>query len=108
MHIIGLPLLGSGLKEFLSHSAAILRDYFKLSNGLDVVLKKRTHTHGTSVRLAVNVGSRNFPCPKREAPHFLEHLLFMGTSRHSEAELKRLIEDHGGAWNAYAAMTETV
>jgi predicted Zn-dependent peptidase len=82
-------------------------DYFKLQNGLDVVLKKRTHARNVSVRLVVNVGNRNFPCPKRETPHFLEHLLFMGTSKHSEAELKRLIEDHGGYWNGYTSPTET-
>jgi predicted Zn-dependent peptidase len=31
----------------------------------------------------------------------------MGTSKHSEAELKRLIEDHGGYWNGYTSPTET-
>ncbi len=82
-------------------------DYFKLSNGFDVVLKKRTLAHSVSVRLAVNVGNRNFPCPKRETPHFLEHLLFMGTSKHSEAGLQRLIQDHGGAWNGYTSATQT-
>ena len=63
-------------------------DYFKLENGLDVILKKRTHARNVAVRLVVNVGQRNFPCDKRETPHFLEHLLFMGTSKHNEAELK--------------------
>ena len=82
-------------------------DYFKLENGLDVVLKKRTHARNVAVRLVVNVGLRNFPCDKRETPHFLEHLLFMGTSKHSEAELKRLIEDHGGSWNGFTAETDT-
>src|SRR5262245_5956706 len=76
-------------------------DYFKLTNGFDVVLKKRTHAHNVAVRLVVNVGQRNFPCEKRETPHFLEHLLFMGTSKHTEAELKSLIEDHGGYWNGF-------
>ena len=82
-------------------------DYFKLENGLDVVLKKRTHARNVAVRLVVNVGLRNFPCDKRETPHFLEHLLFMGTSKHSEAELKRLIEDHGGSWNGFTTETDT-
>jgi predicted Zn-dependent peptidase len=82
-------------------------DYLKLSNGFDVILKRRTQAHSVSVRLVVNVGSRNFPCAKRETPHFFEHLLFMGTSKHSEAELARLIQDHGGAWNGYTLPTET-
>ena len=82
-------------------------DYFKLENSLDVVLKKRTHARNVAVRLVVNVGFRHFPCDKRETPHFLEHLLFMGTSKHSEAELKRLIEDHGGSWNGFTAEADT-
>ena len=82
-------------------------DYFKLENGFNVIIKQRNQAHSASVRFIVNVGNRNFPCPKRETPHFLEHLLFMGTSKHSEAELKRLIEDHGGSWNGYTSPTET-
>src|SRR5262245_32100522 len=82
-------------------------DYFKLENGLDVVLKKRTHARNVAVRLVVNVGLRHFPCDKRETPHFLEHLLFMGTSKHGEAELKRLIEDHGGSWNGFTMEADT-
>src|SRR5262249_32340592 len=82
-------------------------DYSKLQNGLDVVLKKRTHARNVAVRLVVNVGQRNFPCEKRETPHFLEHLLFMGTSKHGEAELKSLIEDHGGYWNGFTTETDT-
>ena len=31
----------------------------------------------------------------------------MGTSKHSEAELKRLIEDHGGSWNGFTAEPDT-
>src|SRR5262245_37879629 len=71
-------------------------EYFKLENGHDVVLKNRTHARNVAVRLVVNVGQRNFPCDNRETPHFLEHLLFMGTSKHTEAGLKSFIEDHGG------------
>jgi predicted Zn-dependent peptidase len=82
-------------------------DYFKLANGLDVVLKKRTHARNVAVRLVVNVGQRHFPCDKRETPHFLEHLLFMGTSTHSEAELERLIQDNGASWNGFTTDTET-
>lgn len=78
-----------------------------LANGLDVVLKKRTHAHNVAIRLIVNVGHRHFPCEKREIAHFLEHLLFTGTSKHTETQLDRLIEDHGGSWNASTSQTKT-
>jgi predicted Zn-dependent peptidase len=103
--VVGLPVNASA-REY-APTGLYNVDYFKLDNGLDVVLKRRTHARNVAVRLVVTVGSRNFPCPKRETPHFLEHLLFMGTSKHSEAELKRLIEDHGGSWNGFTMETDT-
>lgn len=82
-------------------------DYQTLENGLDVVLKKRAHVHNVAVRLVVNVGHRHFTCDKRETAHFLEHLLFTGTSKHTESELDRIIEDHGGSWNATTSQSKT-
>ena len=75
-------------------------EYLTLDNGLDVVLKKRDVTHNVAIRLAVNVGLSDFACGRKELPHFIEHLLFTGTSKHSEDELDAIIEENGGSWNA--------
>ena len=83
-------------------------EYLTLENGLDVVLKKRDVTHNVSIRLAVNVGLIDFPCGRKEQPHFLEHLLFTGTSQHSEAELESLIEEKGRWWNASTENEKTI
>ena len=82
-------------------------EYITLENGFDVVLKKRTHVQNVVLSLVVGVGHRHFECHKRETAHFLEHMLFKGTSKHTEEELERLIEDNGGEWNAYTSSTET-
>ena len=82
-------------------------EYFTLPNGLDVVLKHRDVTHNTAIRLSVKVGQLDFECGRQEVPHFLEHLLFTGTSQHSQAELEALIEEHGGYWNAYTKAERT-
>jgi len=74
--------------------------YIRLANGLEVFLKPRTEAHNVSMRMVVHVGTYNFPCGFKETPHFLEHLLFTGTSKHSESQLDALIEDNGGSWNA--------
>lgn len=81
--------------------------YGILDNGFKVVLKRRKHAHNVAIRLVVDVGHRHFPCDKRETAHFLEHLLFTGTSQHTETELDRLIEDHGGTWNAVTSQSST-
>ena len=83
-------------------------EYLTLDNGLDVVLKKRDVTHNVAIRLAVNVGQIDFPCGWKELPHFLEHLLFTGTSKHSEDELDSIIEENGGSWNASTEEEKTI
>ncbi|MFQ5761278.1 MAG: insulinase family protein, partial [Acidiferrobacterales bacterium] len=80
-------------------------EYLTLNNDFGVVLKHRQHAHNVAIRLVVDVGHRHFPCKKRETAHFLEHLLFTGTSKHTETELERLIEDHGGTWNAVTSQS---
>ena len=83
-------------------------DHLTLDNGLDVILKQRPGAHTLSIRLWVGVGMQDYECEHQETPHFLEHLLFTGTSRFSEAELEHLVADHGGSWNAYTGNEETV
>ncbi|UCB56136.1 MAG: insulinase family protein [Thiotrichales bacterium] len=83
-------------------------EHLTLDNGMDVIFKQRSGAHTLSVRLWVGVGMQDFECEHQETPHFLEHLLFTGTSRYSEAELEHLVADHGGSWNAYTGNEETV
>lgn len=82
--------------------------YYKLANGLEVYLKHRPGAHNVSIRAAVHVGTYDFPCGRKETPHFLEHLMFTGTSRFSESELDALIEDNGGRWNATTGGEKTI
>ena len=83
-------------------------DHVTLENGLDVIMKHRPGAHTLSVRVWVGVGTQDFECEHQETPHFLEHLLFTGTSAYTEAELEHLVADHGGSWNAYTGNEETV
>ena len=53
-----------------------------------------------SIRVVVDVGQLDFDCENRELPHLAEHLMFSGTSTHTESELDDLIESLGGSWNA--------
>ncbi|VAW94996.1 hypothetical protein MNBD_GAMMA21-1596 [hydrothermal vent metagenome] len=81
---------------------------YELDNGMRVILKSRRQARNVSVRLNVDVGHQNFPCGKQETAHFLEHLLFTGTSKYSEIELDDFIESHGGTWNAGTGSEHTV
>jgi predicted Zn-dependent peptidase len=83
-------------------------EHVVLENGLRVILKPRSVSRSVSLRLAVDVGHWDFPCGQQQTAHFLEHLLFTGTTDHEESELDTLIRSHGGRWNATTARDETV
>jgi len=83
-------------------------EHLTLDNGLDVILKPRQGAHTFSVRVWTGVGTQDYACEQQETPHFLEHLLFTGTSNHTEAELEHLVADHGGSWNATTGVEATV
>ena len=81
---------------------------YTLGNGMRIILKPRYGARNVAIRLNVGIGDYDFDCKKQETAHFLEHLLFTGTSKHSESELDELIIDHGGTWNAVTLGEDTV
>lgn len=81
---------------------------YKLANGLEVYLKERHDAKSTSIRLTVDYGADDNECGKTQTAHYLEHLLFTGTSKHTEEELDKLIEDNGGSWNAVTYDEKTI
>jgi len=82
-------------------------DHHILDNGMHIILKQRGTARNVAIRLSVDVGMVDSPCGKRETTHFLEHLLFTGTSKHNEEELDEIISSHGGNWNATSLQFET-
>lgn len=84
-------------------------EYFcdTLENGLRVVSVPMPHHHGAEVLVYVGVGSRHEPANQAGVSHFLEHMLFKGTSDFASGlELERAFEAVGGSANA-ATDTET-
>jgi predicted Zn-dependent peptidase len=81
---------------------------YHLDNGMRVILNPRHGARNVAIRLDVGIGNFDFSCHKLETAHFLEHLLFTGTSQHTETELDELIKQHGGDWNAYTYDESTV
>ena len=62
----------------------------------------------SAASLGVKCGTALDPVPLYGTAHFLEHMLFMGTSKYpDEAEYQQYISNNGGSTNAYTAFTET-
>lgn len=83
-------------------------EIYYLDNGMRIILKARHGARNVAIRLNVGLGEYDFDCLQRETAHFLEHLLFTGTSQHSESELDEIIIHHGGSWNAATYGEDTV
>jgi predicted Zn-dependent peptidase len=80
----------------------------RFKNGFSAILNPRGTAKNVSMRIIVGVGHEDFPCKDAELPHFAEHLIYAGTSAHSEGELEGLISNWGGTWNAFTWGDRTV
>jgi predicted Zn-dependent peptidase len=78
-----------------------------LSNGLRVVSEHVTTVQSVSIGLWVGVGSRDEENPVRGISHFIEHILFKGTSRRTAREIADEIESRGGHLNAFTGKEST-
>lgn len=80
----------------------------RLANGLEAYLISDPATDKSAAALSVNVGSWSEPEETPGLAHFLEHMLFLGTSKYpEESEYSHFISAHGGVRNAYTANDHT-
>jgi predicted Zn-dependent peptidase len=78
-----------------------------LPGGLNVVSEDLRWTNTYSLGIFASVGSRHETQRLHGASHFLEHLLFKGTSRRTAEQISAAIESVGGELNAYTAKEHT-
>jgi predicted Zn-dependent peptidase len=78
-----------------------------LPSGLDVVTEDIRSTNTYSLGIFASVGSRHETQKLHGASHFLEHLLFKGTSSRTAEQISAAIESVGGELNAYTAKEHT-
>ncbi len=73
----------------------------RLQNGLEIHLKEIHTAPLASCWVWYRVGSRDERAGLTGASHWVEHMQFKGTRRHTGAELERVISRDGGFWNAF-------
>lgn len=78
-----------------------------LANGVRVATTTMPHLRGVCVGIWAAVGGRHEADSESGLAHFLEHLLFKGTSRHSARELTTAVEGVGGYLNAFTTEDHT-
>ena len=78
-----------------------------LPSGLRIVTEEVQGVRSAAFGIWVNVGSRDETPSVAGASHFLEHLLFKGTSRRSAMAISSSIEAVGGEMNAFTGQEYT-
>ncbi|MFH0802591.1 MAG: pitrilysin family protein [bacterium] len=78
-----------------------------LDNGLRVITEELTPFKSASIGLWVNVGSMIEDEKNNGICHFIEHMLFKGTERHTATEIAELMDGVGGHLNAFTEKEQT-
>ncbi len=78
-----------------------------LGNGLRVVSEEINYVHSVSVGIWVKVGSRHESKAEEGVAHFIEHMLFKGTSLYSASDIAKIIDSVGGVLNAFTTKEYT-
>jgi predicted Zn-dependent peptidase len=74
-----------------------------LSNGIKVITETMTHVRSVSVGVWVGTGSRRETPEQNGVSHFIEHMLFKGTTSRSAEDIARSVDSIGGNLDAFTA-----
>lgn len=78
-----------------------------LNNGLRVVTEKIPTCRSVAIGIWVKTGSRNETQLNNGISHFIEHMLFKGTERHSAKDIAEVFDGIGGNVNAFTSKEYT-
>ncbi len=79
----------------------------KLENGLRILVEEVPQSRSVSVGIWINVGSRDDPAHAAGLAHFLEHLMFKGTTTRSALRVSQEIDSVGGFLDAATGKEST-
>jgi predicted Zn-dependent peptidase len=74
-----------------------------LSNGVRVISETMSHVRSVSVGVWIATGSRRESARQAGISHFIEHMLFKGTTSRSAEDIARSVDSIGGNLDAYTA-----
>ena len=74
-----------------------------LPNGLTVITEVMDHVRSVSIGIWIKTGSRREPAATNGITHFVEHMLFKGTTSRSAEQIAREVDSIGGHLDAFTA-----
>lgn len=80
----------------------------RLDNGITLLMEDIKSINTASLGFFVRAGVKNELPGEEGISHFIEHLLFKGTTNRSAKKISEEIDDQGGMINAYTSVEKTV
>lgn len=74
-----------------------------LANGIPVITERMPHVRSVSVGIWIGTGSRQERPDENGISHFIEHMLFKGTTTRSAEEIARSMDSIGGNLDAFTS-----
>ena len=79
----------------------------QLANGLDIVVERNPDAHSVAMGLFVKTGSRDEQPNVNGVSHFLEHMMFKGSSKYTWEDVNRIFDEIGAKYNAFTSQEMT-
>jgi len=88
-----------------STQAGIARDVSRtiLPNGLRVITEPMGHVRSVAMGIWIGTGSRRETVEQNGISHFIEHMLFKGTTNRSAEDIAKVVDSTGGNLDAYTS-----
>ena len=97
----------AGVRPTTGAQLAVPVDYYRLANGLRVVLSSDTSAPTVTVAVYYHIGFRTEPRDRTGFAHLFEHLMFEETANLAKGEADRIISGNGGIKNGSTRMDFT-
>jgi predicted Zn-dependent peptidase len=81
--------------------------HHQLANGLDIVAEENPDSHSFAAGIFVKTGSRDEDLATNGVSHFLEHMMFKGSSKYTWEDVNRIFDEIGARYNAYTSQEMT-
>jgi predicted Zn-dependent peptidase len=105
IHVEGVTKEGEGSFLAATTSSSPVRDieFTTLPNGVRVITEAMPHVRSVSVGIWIGTGSRRETPEQNGLSHFIEHMLFKGTTHRSAEDIARSVDSIGGNLDAFTA-----
>lgn len=99
-------MLSFNQDHFMHHSKLKFKKSL-LDNGMLLITESIPHFQSLSIGAWVTAGTRHEQPSEAGLSHFLEHMMFKGTSKRSSLEIAQAVDQVGGEFNAFTAREYT-